>query len=112
MDQTEINRMLQRAKEYNAEKYLAEAANLLSRNKKLDIEINDCEWYVNDIANRLVFKIRYSANNNDVELRLVESVFKDYHRDADEKIGIKPDMSMENKIKIRLAYVLYLHRDD
>ena len=29
--------------EYNAEKYLVEAAKLLKRNKKIDIDIADCE---------------------------------------------------------------------
>ena len=43
MDQVEIDGMLQGAKEYDAEKYLAEAAKLLKRNKKIDIEIADCE---------------------------------------------------------------------
>lgn len=43
MDQSEIDRILQEAEKYNAEKYLAEAAKLLSRNKKIDIEILDCE---------------------------------------------------------------------
>jgi hypothetical protein len=43
MDQVEIDGMLQGAKEYEAEKYLAEAAKLLSRNKKLNVEVDDCE---------------------------------------------------------------------
>ena len=43
MEQTEIDNMIQEAKKYEAEKYLAEAAKLLKRNKKIDIEIVDCE---------------------------------------------------------------------
>ena len=58
MEQTEINNMLQEAKKYGAEKYLAEAAKLLKRNKKIDIEIVDCEWFV--VANRLILKIIFS----------------------------------------------------
>lgn len=43
MEQVEIDNMLQEAKKYKAEKYLAEAAKLLRLNKKIDIEIVDCE---------------------------------------------------------------------
>ena len=110
MEQTEINNMLQEAKKYNAEKYLAEAAKLLKRNKKIDIEIVDCEWFV--IANRLILKIIYSVNGHAVILRVVEQVFKDYQRQVDTKIGIKPEMKMEHKIILRLAYLLYTHRED
>ena len=112
MDQVEIDGMLQGAKEYDAEKYLADAAKLLSRNKKLNVEVNDCEWYVNDITNRLVLKIWYSVDGHDVLLRVVESVFKDYQRQADAEIGIKPGMEMKHKIILRLAYLLYKHRED
>ena len=110
MDQTEINNMLQEAKKYNAEKYLAEAAKLLRRNKKIDIEIVDCEWFV--VANRLILKIIYSVNSYTVTLRVVEQVFKDYQRQIDAKIGIKPWMKMGSKIVLRLAYLLYTHRND
>ena len=110
MDQAETNNMLQEAKKYNAEKYLAEAAKLLRRNKKIDIEIVDCEWFV--IANKLILKIIYSVNNYTVILKVVESVFKDYQRQVDAKIGIKPEMKMEHKIILRLAYLLYTHRED
>ena len=110
MDQVEIDGMLQGAKKYNAEKYLAEAAKLLRLNKKIDIEIVDCEWFV--IANKLVLKIIYSVSDYTVILKVVESVFKDYQRQVDAKIGIKPEMKMEHKIILRLAYLLYTHRDD
>lgn len=110
MEQVEIDNMLQEAKKYKAEKYLAEAAKLLKRNKKLDIEIVDCEWFV--VANRLILKIIYSVNSYTVTLRVVEQVFKDYQRQVDAKIGIKPDMKMEHKIILRLAYLLYTHRED
>ena len=110
MEQTEINNMLQEAKKYDAEKYLAEAAKLLKRNKKIDIEIVDCEWFV--VANKLMLKIIYSVSGHAIILRVVESVFKDYQRPVDTKIGIKPDTKMEHKIILRIAYLLYTHRED
>ena len=110
MDQAEIDNMIQEAKKYEAEKYLAEAAKLLKRNKKIDIEIVDCEWFV--VANKLILKIIYSVNGHAVILKVVESIFKDYQRQVDTKIGIKPEMKMEHKIIIRLAYLLYTHRED
>ena len=110
MDQTEINNRLQEAKKYNAENYLAEAAKLLRRNKKIDLEIVDCEWFV--VANRLILKIIYSVSGHAVILRVIEQVFKDYQRQIDAKIGIKPEMKMEHKIILRLAYLLYAHRED
>ena len=110
MDQVEIDGMLQEAKEYDAEKYLAEAVKLLKRNKKIDIEIVDCEWFV--VANKLILKIIYSVNGHTIILRVVEQVFKDYQRQVDAKIGIKPEMKMEHKIILRLAYLLYTHRED
>ena len=110
MDQVEIDNKIQEAKKYDAEKYLAEAAKLLKRNKKIDIKIVDCEWFV--IANKLILKIIYSVNNRTVILRVVEQVFKNYQRQVDTKIGIKPEMKMEHKIILRLAYLLYTHRED
>ena len=110
MEQAEINDKLQEAKKYDAEKYLAEAAKLLKRNKKIDIEIVDCEWFV--VANKLMLKIIYSVNGHAVILRVIEQVFKDYQRQVDTKIGIKPEMKMEHKIILRLAYLLYTHRED
>ena len=107
MDQVEIDGMLQGAKEYDAEKYLVEAVKSLRRNKKIDIEITDCEWLV--IANKLVLKIIYSANGHTTTLRVIESVFKDSQRQVDARIGIKPEMKMEPKIILRLAYLLYTH---
>ena len=110
MEQAEIDNMIQEAKKYEAEKYLAEAAKLLKRNKKIDIEIVDCEWFV--VANKLIRKIIYSVNGHAIILRVVEQVFKDYQRQVDAKIGIKPEMKMEHKIILRLAYLLYTHRED
>ena len=110
MDQAEIDNMIQEAKKYEAEKYLVEAVKSLRRNKKIDIEITDCEWLV--IANKLVLKIIYSANGHTTTLRVVESVFKDYQRQVDAKIGIKPEMKIGAKIVLRLAYLLYMHRED
>ena len=110
MDQAEIDNMIQEAKKYEAEKYLAEAAKLLKRNKKIDIEVADCEWFV--VANRLILKIIYSVSGHAVILKVVESVFKDHQSPVDAKLGIKPEMKMEHKIIIRLAYLLYTHRED
>ena len=110
MEQAEIDNMIQETKKYEAEKYLAEAAKLLKRNKKIDIEIVDCEWFV--VANKLILKIIYSVNGHAIILRVVEQVFKDYQRQVDTKIGIKPEMKMEHKIILRLAYLLYTHRED
>ena len=110
MEQMEIDNMLQEAKKYDAEKYLAEAVKLLKRNKKIDIEIADCEWFV--VANKLILKIIYSVNGHAVILRVIEQAFKDYQRPVDAKIGIKPEMKMEHKIILRLAYLLYTHRED
>ena len=112
MEQAEIDNMIQRAKKYNAEKYLAEAAKWLKCSKKIDIDIEivDCEWFV--VANKLVLKIIYSVSDYTVILKVVESVFKDYQRQVDAKIGIKPEMKMEHKIILRLAYLLYTHRED
>ena len=112
MDQVEIDGMLQGAKEYDAEKHLAEAAKLLSHNKKTDFDVLDCEWYVNKLTNRLIFKILYSVNGNNVTLKVAESVFNEYQRQIDAKIGIKPGMEMRHKIILRLAYLLYTHRED
>ena len=110
MEQVEINNMLQDVKKYDAEKYLVEATKLLKHNKKIDIEIVDCEWFV--IANKLILKIIYSVSGHAVILRVVEQIFKDYQRQVDAKIGIKPEMKMEHKIILRLAYLLYTHRED
>ena len=110
MDQVEIDGMLQGAKEYAAEKYLAEAIKLLRCNKKIDIETADCEWLV--ITNKLIFKIIYSVNSNTVTLLVAESIFKEYQKQIDAKIGIKPGMEMRHKIILRLAYLLYTHRED
>ena len=110
MEQTTIADKIREAKKYNAEKYLAEAAKLLKRNKKIDIEVADYEWFV--IAHELIFKIIYSVNGNTVKLLMTESVFNEYQRQVDAKIGIKPEMKMESKIVLRLAYLLYMHRGD
>ena len=110
MEQTTIADKIREAKKYNAEKYLAEAVRSLRRNKKIDIEIVDCEWFV--VANRLILKIIYSVDSRTIVLRVIEQVFKDYQRQVDTKIGIKPEMKMEHKIILRLAYLLYTHRED
>jgi hypothetical protein len=72
-----------------------------------------CEWAISRDSNWLIFKIQCSINGHEVALNILESVFKDYHRPiGDEKIGIKLDMSMKAKIILRLAYILYRHRED
>ena len=110
MNQVEIDNKIQEAKKYNAEKYLVEAVKSLRRNKKIDIEIVDYEWFV--AANKLMLKIIYLVDNRTITLRVVESVFKDYQRQVDANIGIKPEMKMGSKIVLRLAYLLYTHRYD
>lgn len=64
------------------------------------------------MANKLIFKIIYSVDGNTIILLVAESVFKDYQRKVDTKIGIKPGMEMRHKIILRLAYLLYTHRED
>ena len=110
MDQTEIDDKIQEAKRYNAEKYSALAAEALKRNFKVDVDIKDCKWLV--VANKLILKITCLVDGRTVTIRVVESVFKDYQRQVDAKIGIKPEMKMGSKIILRLAYLLYMHRED
>ena len=110
MEQTEIDNKIQEAKKYNVEKYLALAVGALKRNFKVDVDIKDCKWLV--VANKLILKIIYSANGHNVILRVVESVFNEYQGQVDAKIGIKPEMKMGSKIILRLAYLLYMHRED
>ena len=110
MNQAEIDNMIQEAKKYEAEKYLTKAVKLLERNKKINIEVADYEWFV--IAYELIFKIIYSVDGNTVTLLVAESVFNEYQRQVDAKIGIKPEMKMESKIVLRLAYLLFTHRND
>lgn len=110
MEQTEIDDKIQEAKKYDAEKYLAMAVKAIKRNFKIDIDIKDCKWLV--IANKHILKITCLVDNRTVTLRVVESVFKDYQRQVDAKIGIKPEMKIGAKIVLRLAYLLYMHRED
>ena len=110
MEQVEIDDKIQEAKKYNAENYLDEAVKSLKRTKKIDIEIVDYEWFV--VANKLMLKIIYSVDNRTITLRVIESVFKDYQRQVDTKIGIKLAMKLRSKIILRLAYLLFTHRND
>ena len=110
MDQTKIDDKIQEAKKYDVEKYLALAVGALKRNFKVDVDIKDCKWLV--VANRLILKIIYLVSGHAIILRVVESVFKDYQRQVDARIGIKLAMKMEYKIILRLAYLLYTHRED
>ena len=64
------------------------------------------------MAYELIFKIIYSVDGNTVKLLVAESVFNEYQRQVDTKIGIKPEMKMETKIILRLAYLLYTHKED
>lgn len=110
MDQVEIDGMLQGAKEYDAKKYLTLAVGALKRNRKVDIEIVDYEWFV--VANKPMLKIIYSVDGRTIVLGVIEQVFKDYQRRIDAKIGIKPEMELKHKIILRLAYLLFTHRND
>ena len=110
MNQVEIDDKIQEAKEYDAKKYLTLAVGALKRNRKVDIEIVDYEWFV--VANKLMLKIIYSVDGRTITLRVIESVFKDYQRHIDAKIGIKPEMELKHKIILRLAYLLFTHRND
>ena len=110
MDQTKIDDKIQEAKKYDVEKYLALAVGAFKRNFKIDVDIKDCKWLV--VANKLILKITCLVDGRTVTIRVVESVFKDYKRLVDDKIGIKPEMKMESKIILRLAYLLYMHRND
>ena len=110
MNQTEIDNKIRGAKKYNVEKYLVMAVMALKRNFKVKVDIKDCKWLV--VANNLILKITCLVDNRTVTIRVVESVFKDYKRPVDDKIGIKPEMKMGSKIVLRLAYLLYAHRND
>ena len=110
MEQTEIDDKIQEAKKYNVEKYLALAIRALKRNFKVKVDIKDYKWLV--VSNNLILKITCLIDNRTVTIRVVESVFKDYKRLVDDKIGIKPEMKIGSKIILRLAYLLYTHRND
>ena len=110
MDQTEIDDKIQKAKTYNVEKYLVMAVGALKRNFKVKVDIKDYKWLV--VKNKLILKITCLIDNRTVTIRVLESVFKDYRRLVDDKIGIKPEMKMGSKIILRLAYLLFMHRND
>ena len=110
MNQVEIDDTIQEAKRYNAEEYLAKAVKAIKRNFKIDIDIKDWKWLV--VSNNLILKITCLIDNRTVTIRVVESVFKDSQRQVDARIGIKPWMEMWQKIVLRLAYLLYAHKND
>ena len=112
MKQTEIDDKIQKAKKYdvNVKKYLVLAVKALKRNLKVDVKITDWKWL--GAANKLILKITCLVDGRTVTIRVVESVFKDYKRLVDDRIGIKPEMKMGSKIVLRLAYLLYTHRND
>ena len=110
MDQTEIDNKIQETKKYNVEKYLAMAVRSLRHTLKVDVKITDCKWLV--VSNNLILKITCLVDGRTVTIRVLESVFKDYQRKVDAEIGIKPEMKMGSKIILRLAYLLYMHRND
>lgn len=105
MEQTDIDDKIQDAK-----RYLVMAVKAIKRNFKIDIDIKDCKWLV--VANKPILKITCLIDNRTVTIRVPESVFKDYQRQVDARIGIKPEMKMGSKIILRLAYLLYTHRND
>ena len=86
------------------------AVKAIERNKKIDVDIKDYKWLV--VANKLILKITCLVDGRTVTIRVVESVFKDYQGPVDDRIGIKPEMKMVSKIILRLAYLLYTHRND
>ena len=110
MEQTEIDDKIQEAKKYDVEKYLVMAVGALKRNFKVDVDIKDCKWLV--VANKLILKVTCLVDGRTVTIRVLESVFKDYQRQVDARIGIKPEMKMRSKIILRLAYLLFTHRND
>ena len=110
MEQTEIDNKIQEAKKYDAEKYLAMAVKAIKRNFKIDIDIKDWKWLA--IANKHILKVTCLVDGRTVTIRVPESVFKDYQRQVDARIGIKLAMKLETKIILRLAYLLYTHRND
>ena len=112
MEQTEIDDKIQWAKKYdaNVKKYLVMAVGALKRNFKVKVDIKDYKWLV--VTNKLILKITCLIDNRTVTIRVLESVFKDYQRQVDDRIGIKPEMKMGSKIVLRLAYLLYAHRND
>ena len=110
MEQTEIDDKIQEAKKYDAENYLAMAVRSLRHTLKVDVKITGCKWLV--VSNTLILKITCLVDGRTVTIRVVESVFKDYQRPVDARIGIKPEMKMGSKIILRLAYLLYTHRND
>ena len=110
MEQTEIDNKIQEAKKYDVEKYLVMAVGALKRNFKVKVDIKDYKWLV--VKNKLILKITCLIDNRTVTIRVLESVFKDYRRLVDDKIGIKPEMKMGSKIILRLAYLLFMHRND
>lgn len=112
MTQDEENLILQGVQEYNAESYLKQAATFLSKNKNLKVEITACEWAISVVSEKPIFKIWYSVDGQDKVVQVIESVFKDYNRIADPDIGIKTMLPMKAKIILRLAYILYKHRND
>lgn len=110
MEQTEIDDKIQEAKKYDAEKYLAMAVRSLKHTLKVNVDIKDCKWLV--VMNNLILKITCLVDGRTVTIRVIEPVFKDYQRPVDARIGIKPEMKMGSKIILRLAYLLYTHRND
>ena len=110
IDQTEIDNKIQKAKTYNVKKYLVMAVGALKRNFKVKVDIKDYKWLV--VTNNLILKITCLIDGRTVTIRAIESVFKDYQRPVDTRIGIKPEMKMGSKIVLRLAYLLYMHRYD
>lgn len=113
MDQVEKDILLQNANQYGAEFYLDKAAKLLAKNKNIKVEIEECEWDVSKVdETKLIFKIWYNIEGNEVVLNIVEGVFSDYNRKFDADIGIKTMLDMKTKIILRLAYLLYKHRND
>ena len=112
MTEEQEKEMLEQAKQYHAEDFLQQAVDLLKVKKKLDISIVECEWFIGGKKRELALKVDFKVEGHYVLVNILETVFKDYYRQYDEKIGIKSEMPMKTKILLRIAYLLFAHRND
>lgn len=112
MEQAERDALLQSADQYGAEALLDKAVKLLYKNKKIKIDIQEAEWHVNEIKGDLVLSVNFIADGHYSIINILETIFRDYQRQYDATIGIKPDMDIKTKIVLRLAYLLYTHRSN
>lgn len=112
MNQAERDALLQSANQYGAEALLDQAVKLLYKNKKIKIDVREAEWHISEIKGDLVLGVSFIADGHYSIINILETIFKDYQRQYDATIGIKPGMDMKTKIVLRLAYLLYTHRSN